>query len=220
MIVVDIGKSVEQLDELIEAYAELVKKSKWDDASDLPSESRVLLHRVGSAINRVTAPNSIQRKQLEFYEDERETSFKLAEFVGVAEALRDDLKAGWTESFTEQVHADMHGDYLEMAGNLLSSGHKDAAAVIAGTALEVHVRSLCVKHGVGIEDSNGSPKKATTMNADLKKADVYATLQEKQVTAWMDLRNQAAHGNYEKYNLSEVRVLIDGVRGFMLKYPA
>ncbi|MFE5008054.1 hypothetical protein ACFRJ3_26090 [Streptomyces sp. NPDC056696] len=217
---IDIGRTVEQLDELIETYAALLRKSKWDDASDLPSESRVLLHRLDSAINRVTVPNSIQRKQLELYGNERETSFKLAEYVGVAEALRDDLKAGWTESFTEQVHADTHGDYLDMAENLLTSGHKDAAAVIAGTALEVHVRALCVKHGVDIEESNGSPKKATTMNADLKKAGVYATLQEKQVTAWMDLRNQAAHGNYEKYDLSEVRLLSVGVRGFMIKYPA
>ncbi len=118
------------------------------------------------------------------------------------------------------VHADTHSDYLEMSDTLLRSGFKDAAAVIAGTALEVHVRALCVKNGVDTELADGTPKKATVMNADLKKAGAYATLQEKQVTAWMDLRNQAAHGNYDKYDINEVRALVGGVRDFMLKYPA
>lgn len=212
--------AVRQLDDLIEAYFALVGRSKWDDASDLPAESRVLMHRLESAIERLTVPNSIHRRQLQLYRDNRTTSFKLAEFVGVAQALRDDLRAGWIESLSEQVHAETHGDYLEMADGLLSSGHKDAAAVIAGTALEVHVRALCVKHGVDTADSSGAVKKATSMNAELKKAGVYATLQEKQVTAWMDLRNQAAHGNYGRYELNEVRLLIEGVRGFMIKYPA
>ncbi|MFH9833379.1 hypothetical protein ACH4NC_18980 [Streptomyces sp. NPDC017201] len=58
------------------------------------------------------------------------------------------------------------------------------------------------------------------MNADLKKAGAYDGLQQKQITAWMDLRNKAAHGNYAGYDEQQVRLFIEGVRGFMLKYPA
>ncbi|MGW6735793.1 hypothetical protein [Streptomyces sp. NPDC055013] len=50
----------------------------------------------------------------------------------------------------------------------------------------------------------GKPKKADTLNADLKKVDVYDGLQQKEVTAWMDLRNKAALGNYS--GASEPRV--------------
>ncbi len=216
----EVAKTVAQLDELIEAYAALVGRSKYDDASDLPSESRVLLHRIESAIYRVTVPGSVHRKQLELYKEDPDNSFKLAEFVGIAEALRDDLKAGWTESVVEQVHAEMYSSYLDMAVALLDNGFKDAAAVITGTSLEVHVRELCVKHGVATERPDGSPKKADTMNADLKKDGVYGNLQQKQVMAWMDLRNKAAHGNYAEYDYAEVGVFIRGVREFMLKYPA
>ncbi|WP_435212630.1 hypothetical protein [Streptomyces sp. bgisy034] len=215
---VDIEKMVAQLDELITAHAALVQKSKYDDASDLPTESRVLMNRLESAIERITMPRSVYRRQLVLHKD-LANFMKLPEFVGVAEALRDDLKAGWTESVVEQVHADMYGSYLDMAVALLDNGFKDAAAVIAGTSLEVHVRELCVKNGVDVE-VDGKPKKADTMNTDLKKAGIYGTLQQKQVTAWMDLRNQAAHGNYGKYDISEVRALASGVRDFMLKYPA
>ncbi|MBP5895222.1 hypothetical protein F3K32_35990 [Streptomyces sp. LBUM 1483] len=82
------------------------------------------------------------------------------------------------------------------------------------------MRSLCVKHGVDIEMPNGSPKKADTMNADLKKAGVYDGLQQKQITAWMDHRNKAAHGNYADYDQAQVRLFIEGVRAFMMKNPA
>ncbi|AWW42315.1 hypothetical protein DN051_06685 [Streptomyces cadmiisoli] len=66
----------------------------------------------------------------------------------------------------------------------------------------------------------GKPKKAYTMNADLKKAGVYDGLQQKEVTAWMDLRNKAAHGDYADYDRDQVRRLIGGVEAFMRKYPA
>jgi hypothetical protein len=118
------------------------------------------------------------------------------------------------------VHADTHSDYLDMAETLLRSGYKDAAAVITGTSLEVHVRALCVKHGVDTELASGAPKKADVMNADLKKADVYDGLRQKQITAWMDLRNKAAHGDYQSYDEHQVRMFIDGVRDFMLKHSA
>ncbi|MFE9312910.1 hypothetical protein ACFYM5_35710 [Streptomyces sp. NPDC006706] len=217
-MVTDIQRLVDQLDELIAAYAALIQKSQYDDASDLPGESRVLMNRLESAIERITMPSSVYRRQLELHKDQ-ETFIKLPEFGGIAEALRDDLKAGWSESVVEQVHADMYSSYLDMAAALLENGFKDPAAVIAGTSLEVHVRELCEKNAVDVE-VNGKPKRADTMNTDLKKVGVYGTLQQKQVTAWMDLRNKAAHGNYHEYGHAEVGAFIRGVREFMLKYPA
>ncbi|QCW80676.1 hypothetical protein EQG64_22600 [Streptomyces sp. S6] len=84
----------------------------------------------------------------------------------------------------------------------------------------MHVRALCVKHGVDTLLPTGAPKKADSMNADLKKGGLYGTLQQKQLTAWMDLRNKAAHGEWKEYDIQQVRLLIDGARAFMLKYPA
>ncbi|MFI1414533.1 hypothetical protein ACH4Y0_32095 [Streptomyces sp. NPDC020707] len=118
----------------------------------------------------------------------------------------------------ELVRADTYSDYLEMVDALLAKGYKDAAAVITGTSLEIHVRALCVKNSV-TSTVAGKPKKADTMNADLKKAGIYDGLQQKQITAWMDLRNKAAHGNYGDYDAAQVRLFIDGVQAFLMKYP-
>ncbi|WP_199848025.1 hypothetical protein [Streptomyces dysideae] len=210
----DIEKMAEQLDKLIEEYAKTSRPL---------SNERTQIHksRLEAAIERASLPGSTYRTQLAgIRERAASDGWRLEAINAIAIGLRDDIRDGWVKSVVELVHADMHSDYLEMAETLLDSGYKDPAAVITGTTLEVHVRALCVKHSVDIALPNGSPKKADTMNADLKKAGVYDGLRQKQITAWMDLRNKAAHGDYAEYDKAQVRLFIDGVRDFMVKYPA
>ncbi|MCC6537711.1 MAG: hypothetical protein IT162_09195 [Bryobacterales bacterium] len=64
------------------------------------------------------------------------------------------------------------------------------------------------------------PKKADTLNADLVKAGAYSVLDQKSITAWLDLRNKAAHGKYTEYEKDQVRLLIDAIRNFMARCPA
>jgi hypothetical protein len=82
------------------------------------------------------------------------------------------------------------------------------------------MKSLATKHGVSLQAASGSPKTADALNSDLKKAGVYSTLEQKQVTAWQHLRNLAAHGDYGAYTYTDVRQLIDRARNFAAKYPA
>jgi hypothetical protein len=49
-------------------------------------------------------------------------------------------------------------------------GYKDAAAVIAGTSLEVHMKALATKYRVSLIASNGGPKKMDAENAELRGA--------------------------------------------------
>jgi hypothetical protein len=213
-----IQNMVKQLDELLSRAKALLAKGTWDYSDPESAEADILANRLEAAVTRLTMPGSVYRDQLK-----RGAGYtnkgRLPHNMQVAYTLRDDLNAGWTETVVELVHADTYSDYMEMADGLLAKGYKDAAAVITGTSLEVHVRALCVKNGVTTAVA-GKPKKADTMNADLKKAGVYDGLRQKQITAWMDLRNKAAHGNYSDYDKDEVRQFIDGVQAFMMKYPA
>ncbi|MFC8829024.1 hypothetical protein ACFT9I_27165 [Streptomyces sp. NPDC057137] len=212
----DIEKMVAQLDELILRAEEVTQHNNWREELVWLRRGKVVCGRLESAIDRIAPPGSVYKKRVSNIYGRG----LLDGIYDIAVALRDDLKDGWIDSVVEIVHADMHGDYLEMADTLISAGYKDPAAIITGTSLEVHVRALCAKHGVDTELSNGAPKKADAMNADLKKAGVYDGLQQKQITAWMDLRNKAAHGNYTDYDKHQVGLFIEGVRAFMIKYPA
>lgn len=64
------------------------------------------------------------------------------------------------------------------------------------------------------------PKKADRLNADLSGADVYSKLDQKNVTAWLDLRNKAAHGEYDKYGQQQVQLLISSIRDFITRHPS
>ena len=142
---------------------------------------------------------------------------------GILHALREDIDGGYLSTLREVIHADVFSDFTEMAAYFIAEGYKDPAAVIAGSVLEEHLRKLCQKHGVSTDivgSSGVRPKKADQMNADLAKAAVYSSMQQKQVTAWLGLRNDAAHGKYGEYGVEQVRLFIDGLRDFMVRTPA
>jgi hypothetical protein len=139
---------------------------------------------------------------------------------GVLSALRASYESGFLTTVTELVHADMFADFLSMAEHLLSEGFKDPAAVLVGGVLEGHLRSLCTKHGLPMTDANGEPKKASVMNDDLARAKAYEKLDQKSVTAWLDLRNKAAHGKYAEYDTSQVDLMLRSVQGFLTRHPA
>jgi hypothetical protein len=107
-----------------------------------------------------------------------------------------------------------------MATYLVDNGYKDAAAVITGSALEGHLRQLAGKVEIAVSDNEGRPLRADRLNADLAKANAYPKGDQKSVTARLDLRNDAAHGHYDRYEVGQVRLLIDSVRDFIRRYPA
>jgi len=141
--------------------------------------------------------------------------------IGILKAVNSDIENGWLSSYKDLISADIFADFLEMAEYLLDENYKDAAAVMTGSVLEEHLRNLCAKNGISTDVtkvSKTTPKKADTMNADLKKQGVFGKLEQKNITAWLDLRNKAAHGKYSEYTKEQVRNMFDGVSHFISRY--
>jgi hypothetical protein len=209
---------IKQLDELISIHVSMRHRSQYDDLSDLPKEDRQsLVTRTIAAIHRITGITSTFSIEIErIIKQDPYLHKHTSPILGVAKALRDDLASGYVQNLTELVHAEIFADFLEMAQHLSDSGYKDPAAVLAGSTLESHLKKLAIKNGVPV-DNGGKPVKADRLNADLSKANVYSVLDQKNVTAWLDLRNKAAHGNYADYNNDQVKLLIEGIRGFMAR---
>lgn len=216
----------EQLDKIAKEYHEARKRSKHDDCSDVLSDTQVnaLTSRVMAAISRIAGEKSPYHQQADrIFGRPGNPHAYLAELVGVVEALAADVGDGYVSTLAELIHGDIFGDFLEMADHLLASGYKDAAAVIAGSTIESHLRQLCVKSGIPVDVTSPSgthPKKADAMNSDLAGASVYSKLDQKSITAWLGLRNDAAHGKYGGYTKDQVGLLIGGVRDFIARNPA
>jgi hypothetical protein len=132
--------------------------------------------------------------------------------------IKNELKGGWIFSTKGLVSAEIFSNFLEMANHLLAEGYKDAAAVMIGSVLEEHLRQLCYKEGINTTISKGgknSFKKANTLNDELASNAVYNKLDHKNVIAWLDLRNNAAHGKYNEYTQEQVKLMLSSVSDFI-----
>lgn len=211
-----------QLQSVIDEYNDYLDKSKYDDCSDVISNTVVkqIQTRAIAAIERTSGRSSIYFEKANTTLQENDNNYNhLAGVIGVAESLLIDVKSGYLKSFEELIHADVFADFLEMSEHLVLSGYKDAAAVMAGSTLEAHLKQIANKFSVQVEISD-RPKKADAINSDLAKVSAYNKLDQKNITAWLGLRNQAAHGNYAEYDKQQVNLLISGIRDFITRNPA
>ena len=140
--------------------------------------------------------------------------------IAILQAIRAEIAGGWLQTIKGMVTAEVFADFIEMAEHLLDTGYKDPAAVMAGSVLEEHLRQLCGKNGVEVtEERDGKmvPRKADRLNSELAKATAYSKLDQKLITAWLDLRNHAAHGKYDAYTADQVKQMIAGILELMVR---
>jgi uncharacterized protein (DUF2164 family) len=176
--------------------------------------------RLASTMDRLSPPGSFHKKHFERSMHGSVLKDRILSMAGLLRALRYDYANGYLQTVQELVHADMFANFLDMAAYLHDQGFKDAAAVIGGGVLEQHLRELCEKNGIKTLDDNQKPRKAEILNQDLRSQDIYNLLEQKSVTAWLDLRNSAAHGKYDQYDARQVQDLMNGIREFMTRHPA
>lgn len=162
--------------------------------------------------------NSIHYK--DFLKAEEPQSFDskptvLERLIPVLKAGYDDLKNGFLTSLKHIVQAEVFDSELEQAKSLLDTGYKNAAAVIAGTVLETALKELCSSNQIDIEK-----KKLNRLNEDLAKAGIYNALQQKQIITLTDIRNNAAHGDYENFTSEDVSRMIQDIERFLLTYTS
>ena len=209
---------IEQLTKTLHLYDAARKKSKHDDLSDLQNRDIVMpLTRAITAIERIGGKESQYYSQAErIFANTSYAGFKLISILGIVEALKGDIEDGYLETYKELIHGELFGNFLDMANHLLEEGYKDPAAVLAGGTLEEHLRQLCIKSNITFTDKT----KASKMNDDLAKAQAYSQLDHKNVTAWLDLRNKAAHSKYNEYTRDQVALLISGIRDFLTRVPS
>ena len=213
---------LKQIDTVLRFQSEYRQHSRHEDLSDLPDMvTSEVIARLAATVDRLAPDGSIykQNAQKALHQYGVSNAFNIPLLSGILRALRADYAAGFMQTIQELVHADLFADFYEMSEYLLSEGYKDAAAVMIGGVIEEHLRKLCVKGNIPVQ-VNGKPKKADLMNAELAAANIYSKLDQKSLTAWLDLRNRAAHGKYSDYSKDQVSMMITAHREFVSRYPA
>lgn len=123
---------------------------------------------------------------------------------GIFRAAREDYEGGYLFNIRTLAKAEVLADAISQAKELLASGYKDPACILARVSLESALKDLASRHGV-------SDGKLDRMNADLTKAGAYNMAKQKQITAWAEIGNKAAHGDWTDYTAQDAAAMVTGV---------
>jgi len=176
-----------------------------------------------SLLDQIIPPRSVHRKLL----DEkgivpREDHDILNTRISRLKGLKDDFQKGFLGDLGLEIEAAIAADYMGQAEQLLAEGQSGKydhvpAAVLAGAVLEKSLRTLCDKQSPSISTVNdkGKPLTLTPLIEALKKNNVFNELTAKQLRAWADIRNSAAHGQFDEFNRSHVDQMIQGINNFL-----
>lgn len=148
-------------------------------------------------------------------------NYRWMEWRGLFDAGRKLLLEGRLESLVAGVQAATIEELLEQADDLLARKYIVAASVVAGGALETHLRHLCDRHGIAIS-GDGSLSKYNDALAQARNAgtEITSKTQTALVKGWGGIRNDAAHDpSAFAHDAGAVRSMIDGIRSFMASVP-
>jgi hypothetical protein len=138
--------------------------------------------------------------------------------LGVVQAATQLLRDNRIGSILDAVRVETEDELLDQALALLNARHIAAAAVIAGGALETHLRHLVVKNALVITGDSSISRydDARDKARNEGTADVYPQTDSKLVTGWGGIRNDAAHGPGAFARSSdEVQRMVEGIREFI-----
>jgi len=130
------------------------------------------------------------------------------------------IKAGLIEEITPERKAqlDVVSDLLDQANSLLSDTkvHPAAPAVLIGATLEEFLRTWVEKEGISLGNKKPSMDSYAKI---LRESDLIDKQDVKDITAWAGIRNDAAHGKWDKVENSEkISLMLQGVNLFLRKH--
>lgn len=216
----DVTNIISQIDTLLSEFNRARDASPHNDLSGGLQEQEMIAisTRMKAAIERLAPKDS------SYLADARSvggyTGKMIIAYTGILQAMRDDYSAGYLKRVESLIQAGVFDNFLEMADELLSKKYKNPAAVVAGSTLEEHVRKLAASAGVRIVDSRLKKRKFDELAIDLVKSSVFSEPQRKIIVGWYSIRNEAAHGNYANVTETDVKLMIQGIREFIVRVPA
>lgn len=147
---------------------------------------------------------------------------EFAKVEGVFEAARKIFAEDRLDSLTSTIRIQAEFEFIDTAAVLLGDGHRVAAAVLAGGALEVHLRRL-YEQTPNLGRINGDPS-INKYDAQIARARndgvrvPYDPNDSRQILAWADHRNTAAHRPDQfAATVPQLQLMLDGIRDFIMR---
>jgi hypothetical protein len=176
-------------------------------------------------LDNIIPANSIHRSTVDHFRTLANKPDALEFGISFLKSIQNDLENEFLGNLYMEIEAELSADYLGQAEFLLTEGtsgkHEHIpAAVLAGAVLEKNLKTLCQQQTPPIDIVNDKGK-SLMLNAlidSLKKRNVFNEVQAKQLRAWADIRNSAAHGDFEDFTKDQVAIMLNGIQNFISNY--
>jgi hypothetical protein len=134
------------------------------------------------------------------------------------------LEGGKIGSLIDSIRVETENEVLVQAEELLSKNYYAAAAVLAGGALECHLRRLVDKHQISFTGSGSINIYNDAILRANKSASspIYSNADGSLIKAWGQTRNDAAHQPAVFSSTTTtviIQAMIDGIRSLMARVP-
>jgi hypothetical protein len=126
-------------------------------------------------------------------------------------SAKEDFEGGYIFDVDLRVSGEVFGDFISLARQSLSEGHKDVAAVLACAALEDALKRFAKINGLQVDDKTMQE----IVNA-LKSEGLVAGAQKTLLDAMPRIRNFAMHADWSKISEPDVSSVIGFVEQFLL----
>lgn len=145
--------------------------------------------------------------------------------VGILTALQYDYVNGYNTDLEEAIIANVSRDYMSLAESLLGEGIPGQndhvpAAVLCGAVLENRLSQFCEQQNPPIDTikKDGSSKTLGPLIGELEQRKLFNKLAFKNLKAWADIRNSAAHGKFTDFTRHDVELMLAGVQHFLINH--
>ena len=133
------------------------------------------------------------------------------ELAGLFLAAKEDFEGGYVFDVELRVSGEVFGDFVALAKQSLSEGHKDVAAVLACAALEDALKRFSVVNGLNVDNKTMQD----VVNA-LKSKGLVAGAMKTLLDSMPRIRNHALHAEWDKLSAPDVNGVIGFVEQFLL----
>lgn len=148
-------------------------------------------------------------KYIDYFE--RTFDAAMSHYLSVLRALSEELQIGFLYGVEILVAKDMLETIIEETKALLQAKYKDAAAIYCRVILETSVKKLCDNNKI----SYRKKEKLSSISNKLKKKGLLNLPEWRQIQAWTDIGNSAAHGKFSDYAEDDVKNMLNGIENFI-----
>jgi hypothetical protein len=165
-------------------------------------------HLIGASLGS----NSVHKQRFsEKYQNCNSFEESVRGLYAIFLSAKSDFEGGYLFNVELTISGEIFGDFVSLARQSLSDGHKDVAAVLAAAALEDALKRYARANAIEV-DGMMMPE---VINA-LKSKSLIGGAQKSLVDVMPKIRNAALHAEWSKISESEVGSILGFVEQFLL----